>query len=219
MAFDTFGLPTALLADIGGIEVDATISENHRFNSLVTANPIEDGSIISDHIVNLPVVLDMEGRFTDTPFGFIPSIIATGVGSLTQALSAEAAGAAAGVVAIAVAASLLSETRPSLAKSKFQFLVALQVARDVIDVVTGLQTYQNMVIESLSAPRVARDGASLRFNATFREILVAGDVSESNRKRIIDSLWASAITPRQLGIIQKAQATFNPVAQSNLSGL
>lgn len=207
--FDSFGLPTALLTDVGGVKIDAVISENHRYNSLVTQNPIEDGSIISDHIVNLPIILEMEGRFTDTPFGFLSALVAsTAVGALATGLTG--AQAAAGL-AQATAAVLLGESRPGLSKTKFKLLVALQIARSTIDIVTGLQTYSNMVIESLSAPRASRDGKSIRFNATFREILVAGDESESNRERIANDLWSTALTPRQQGIVQKAQATFDPL--------
>ncbi len=207
--FDSFGLPTALLTDVGGVEVDAVISENHRYNSLVTQNPIEDGSIISDHIVNLPVILEMEGRFTDTPFGFLTSLVAgVAVGALTTELTNSQA---IGALTAATATALLSETRPGLSKIKFKLLVALQVTRETIDIVTGIQTYSNMVVESLSAPRSSADGRSIRFNATFRELLVAGDTSESNRERVVDSLWGTVILPRQLGIVQKATASFNPL--------
>ncbi len=210
--FDNFGLPTAILTDVGGVEIDATISENHRYNSLVTQNPIEDGSIISDHIVNLPVILDMEGRLTDTPFGFLSSLVAaTSVGALTQGLTGAQAAAA---LSQATATALLGEARPGLSKTKFKLLVALQIARTTMDIVTGLQTYSNMVMESLSAPRASQDGKSIRFNATFREILVAGDDATSNRERVVEDLWASVLTPRQLGIVQKAAATFDPIAQS-----
>ena len=211
---DSFGLPTAILTDIGGVEVDAVLSEDHRFNTLVTQNPIEDGSNITDHIVSLPFLLEMEGRFTDTPFGFLSSLVASSaVGALTTGLTG--AQAAAGLTQ-ATATALLGEARPGLSKVKFQLLVALQTARETITIVTGIQTYENMVIESLSAPRSGRDGKSLRFTASFREILVAGDTSFSNRRRIVESLWGSALTARQLGIVQKAQASFDPTTQGSL---
>lgn len=213
-SIDSFGLPTTILSSIGGIEVDAVLSENHRYNSLITSNPIEDGSVISDHIVNLPIILDIEGRFTDTPFGFLESIVAgTAVGALTTGLTG--AQAAAGL-SQATAQALLGEIRPGLSKVKFKLLVALQVARETIDIVTGVQIYSNMIIESLSAPRASRDGRSIRFNATLKEILIAGSDSASNRQRVVESLWPAALTPRQRGIVQKAQASFDPTTQPSL---
>ncbi len=213
-SIDSFGLPTALLSSIMGVEVDAVLSENHRYTSLVTANPIEDGSNISDHIVNLPVILDMEGRFTDTPFGLLSSLVAgSAVGALTTGLTGAQAAAA---LSQATATALLGEARPGISKTKFKLLVALQVARETITIVTGLQTYENMVIESLSAPRAGQDGKSIRFNAVFKEILVAGDTSFTNRRRVVEELWGSALTPRQLGIVQKAQASFDPTSQVGL---
>ncbi len=213
MALESFGLPTALLTSIGSVEVDAVTNEEHRYTSLVTQNPIEDGSTVTDHIVNLPVILEMQGRFTDTPFGYLGAIASSAVGALSTSLGA--ADIVAGLTT-ATTAALLGEARPGLSKTKFKLLVALQTIRDVLTVVTGLNTYTNMVLESLSAPITADDGKSLRFTATFRELLIAGDTSFSNRRRIVEDLWGVALEPRQLGIVQKAQASFDPTTQVGL---
>ena len=205
---DSFGLPTAVLSSIGGVEIDAVLSEDHRYDALITENPVEDGSVITDHVVNLPVVLEMECRLTDTPFGYLTAIVAaSAVGALTTGLTG--AQAAAGLTQ-AAASALLGETRPGLSKTKFNLLVALQATREPIDVVTGVQTYGNMFIQSLSAPRSSSDGKSLLFRATFKEVLIAGDDVKTNRQRVVESLWGEALTPRQLGIVQKAQSTFPP---------
>lgn len=203
-----FGIPTVILSSVGGIEIDAVLNETHKFDTLVTENPIEDGSAITDHIVNLPFILEMQGRFTDTPFNFLQVIASSTVGLAAQLTVGEIA---AGLTAAATAA-LLGEQRPGLAKTKFQLLVALQSTRDVISVVTGLTTYENMVLESLSAPRAEQDGQSLRFTASFREIKIAGATITSNREKIVSDLWSRTVDPRALGILQKAEAAFNPLA-------
>ena len=52
---------------VGSIDLDVTIREEHRFSSRVTNYPIEDGTIISDHIINEPDVIVLVGLVTDTP--------------------------------------------------------------------------------------------------------------------------------------------------------
>lgn len=52
---------------VGGIFLDAVISEDHNYNSRVTNYPIEDGTFVSDHIINEPERLEIEGIVSDTP--------------------------------------------------------------------------------------------------------------------------------------------------------
>ncbi|MGH2640061.1 MAG: phage baseplate protein, partial [Rhabdochlamydiaceae bacterium] len=52
---------------IGSIDLDVTIREEHRFASRVTNYPVEDGTIISDHIINEPDIVVLVGLVTDTP--------------------------------------------------------------------------------------------------------------------------------------------------------
>lgn len=56
---------------VGGVTLDATISEDHEFNSRVTNFPVEDGSIISDHIIKEPETLQITGIVTDTPLAIL----------------------------------------------------------------------------------------------------------------------------------------------------
>jgi len=60
------GDPFVILTKIGSIEMDASLDEDHRLDSIVTRNPIEDGSQYSDHIVLLPIVLELTCRVSDT---------------------------------------------------------------------------------------------------------------------------------------------------------
>lgn len=65
MALDIIGFPTIIRASIGAVEIDASLSEVHRFMADITENPVEDGTVFSDHVVLQPVVLEMEGRISD----------------------------------------------------------------------------------------------------------------------------------------------------------
>ncbi len=62
---DKFLDPTIITTKIGTIEIDASLAEDHKYSASLTENPVEDGTVFTDHIVLLPVVLEMEGRISD----------------------------------------------------------------------------------------------------------------------------------------------------------
>lgn len=57
--------------DVAGVVIDAVLSEDHFYNSRVTNYPVEDGRIISDHIINEPETLQITGVVSDTPLSFL----------------------------------------------------------------------------------------------------------------------------------------------------
>ncbi len=65
MALSILGFPTIIRARIGTVEIDASLSEDHLYRAELTENPVEDGTVFTDHVVLLPVVLEMEGRISD----------------------------------------------------------------------------------------------------------------------------------------------------------
>jgi len=56
---------------VGSITFDNTISEEYSFSSRVTSYPVERGSIISDHIFNMPDTVTLTGLVTDTPLNVL----------------------------------------------------------------------------------------------------------------------------------------------------
>ncbi len=65
MGISIFGTPTVVRSRIGNVLIDASLSESHIFNSSLTENPVEDGTIFTDNAVLQPVILEMEGRISD----------------------------------------------------------------------------------------------------------------------------------------------------------
>jgi hypothetical protein len=61
------GQQAVFITKIGEIPLDVSISQVHRFPSRITENPVEDGTLYSDHVVMLPVILEIEGRISDAP--------------------------------------------------------------------------------------------------------------------------------------------------------
>jgi hypothetical protein len=64
---------------IGGYLIDAAISERESLESEVTEYPVESGAVITDHVRNRPLMLDMEFVVSDTPIGEAAAARADGV--------------------------------------------------------------------------------------------------------------------------------------------
>jgi len=56
--------------------------------------------------------------------------------------------------------------------SSFLELEKIMKSKEVLNVVSGLKVYTNMIITSLVLPRTAQNGASLNFSATMEEIRI-----------------------------------------------
>lgn len=61
---------------VGSVELDVTLREDHTYSSRVTTYPVERGTnngfeILSDHIINDPAVVTLEGIVTDTPLSLL----------------------------------------------------------------------------------------------------------------------------------------------------
>ena len=52
---------------VGTVSFDTMVTEEHRYSSRVTYYPVENGTIVSDHIINQPDVVVLSGLVTDTP--------------------------------------------------------------------------------------------------------------------------------------------------------
>ncbi len=191
-ANDYFGLPTTILSRIGVVHVDAVIEEVHRFSNLVTEHPVEDGSPRTDHIVNLPVKLEMEGRITDTPSTASESLITGAAGLVSGALGVPP-------IITVLGQSLANLKLPGRAKAAYQELVSLYESRNTFSVLTGINEYINMVFASLEFPRRAEDGRSIRFKASMTEILVIGVDPLTNAERIADNVANTAVKPINRG--------------------
>jgi len=99
--------------------------------------------------------------------------------------------------------SLLQLRPAGTADDAFKALVALQRSRETFDVITGINVYKNMMLQSLSIPRESSDGRSIRFNAVLKEILIVGDEAETNRDRIAKDVQHTALPVSAKGVVAK----------------
>jgi len=58
---------------IATVTLDATLSEDHEYNSKVTSFPVEDGRVVTDHIIKEPERVQISGIVSDTPLAILTS--------------------------------------------------------------------------------------------------------------------------------------------------
>lgn len=56
---------------IGTFEIDAVVSITPTHQSEATIHPVQDGAEITDHVINRPLSLEVEGVVSDTPLSHI----------------------------------------------------------------------------------------------------------------------------------------------------
>lgn len=132
---------------IGTITVDTHLSEDHSYSSSITTSEIEDGSPINDHVIDEPFRLSVNG--------YISNITTIGIGIAS---------------AVITGTSVLSGKNK--AKDAERELRALRTNKVPFSIVTGLRSYKNMMITSLSFPRSSVTGKGLEFNATFQQVTI-----------------------------------------------
>lgn len=153
------------------IVLDATTQINHNLESSVTDNPIEDGSLISDHVDVKPKRLTITAIMSEAPI------------SLESAIIGNVAGVAGGVVGgfqgniatfgIAALGGQLLNKLGDRVKEAFKAISEIREKKIAVTIQTGLDTYNNMIITSFLPIETASNGDSLSFTASFKEIKVA----------------------------------------------
>lgn len=146
---------------------DATLEETYKGESNPTEFPIEDGSIISDHVIHKQFELPFKGIVTDHPLS-----PADGSGSARQlaAVAATAALPPLGVAALGAGYALASASDPSPSTAAYLKLSALRLSSTLLTIKTKMGTFGSMIIKDLSTPRNAASGSALEFTLTFTRI-------------------------------------------------
>lgn len=166
-----FGLFAVFVTKIGTVSIDVSPNQSHRFPTRITENPVEDGSVMSDHVVLLPLTVEIEGRITDAST------------TLSEGFRAE-----------------------GTAKDGWRELVRLQKQREPFQVVTGLETYENMLLEEVIAMRTPEDGQSVKFAAILREVQIVGRNTPTNRDLVAAEVRHTALGVTDLGFVATQEA-------------
>ena len=131
---------------IGGFEIDAFLSEQYSFSNSVTEIPVEDGSIINDHVT--------EGQDEISVSAFIGKAkFEAWEGDLPETTD-----------------DLPAEDPKARIKQAYFELLRLVREKQPVTVVMGLDTFDNMIITSFNIGREAANGADLPFEMSFKKL-------------------------------------------------
>lgn len=166
-----FNRPTR--AQVGAMQLDASLSENHQRNATISQSPIEDGSNIADHVTVDPIRLSITGLISDSPLSILNSIVGAGLGTITSQVGDALGGigraaAAAGLGSVAS----LATGNPRKPEDSFKYLEELYDNRVPFTVITALRKYDDMVIKSLTVPRNASVGKGLQFTMELEQVII-----------------------------------------------
>ncbi len=145
MSLVTFYFKDQPRGNIGGISVDATISDDVSYRADITEYPVEEGSEISDNIILKPYRLIMRGLISDNPL-----FLANTHENIHY-----------------------NDYSNSRVKNAYETLLDLFFTKEPFDVVTGLDIYQNVFFVAFDINRDADTGEALSFSAKFKQISFA----------------------------------------------
>lgn len=150
MAFENLFIRTE--KSVGGIELDAVLTETHTNQVRLTKNPVELGADITDHAIIEPKRINVVAQVSDTPLG----------------------GAAFGQIVDLVTGLFGSSTSQNITRSNTAYRAMIQLMEqcEPIEVQTKLKLYKNMVITSLSVTQDKNSSRIVLMNIDLEEVLI-----------------------------------------------
>ena len=154
---------------VEALDIDATLSIAESLTAQATEHPVETGGVISDHVIQKPKTLRLEGIISATPVPdnlSVSELQAAGFGmdSYQNAL-------------IDIDGVDTTPPDPLRAQDALETLRAIHAARLPVTVGTGLgdpkmarDLHNDLIIETLEFPRDPTTGDAVRFVATLKEI-------------------------------------------------
>lgn len=150
MAFENLFIRTE--KSLGGIKLDAVLTEAHNNEVSLTTNPVELGAAITDNAVIEPKKITITAQVSDTPIGF----------------------AAVGQIIDNVTGLFGSSTEQSITRSNaaYNALVQLQEQREPIEVQTKLKLYTDMIITGIKTEQDKDTSRIVRLVISLQEVLI-----------------------------------------------
>lgn len=152
---------------ISNIPFDLLVDESHDIEFSITDHAVENGTTISDHIQPELRKVRISGLFTNHSINGAGAFVTEDKelnGRTWKESRVEIEGA---------------EAITNTALERWEALVKCANARQKVRVITALEVYEEMVIETLHADRGPDDGEAIKFDLTLREIRTAEFQSEN----------------------------------------
>lgn len=133
---------------VGTVQFDASVREVHTYSAEATSFPVEDGSVISDHVRRLPDGLEIYGIVTNTPVVYLASLFAPSP----------------------IVEDFLRPT--DRVEAALNEIIRIMEKSELVDVITSLKEYRNMALLRSSIVRDADKGNILDCTMTLRSISI-----------------------------------------------
>jgi hypothetical protein len=191
------------------LQLDACLSQSHKYQNKVTSYPVETGLDIADHIRQEPEQITIEGIVTNSPVSFFPlltdfkTVVNGGKDRVMTAYE----------TLLLVAGRKLVKV-PDLKGEKIN--TTIETKPKLIDISANLRVFNDMVIEDLDFDFDNKTGDSLPFKATAKRIRKA-TTQQSTINYTSGSLYGSGGTPDQTDTADKGQQQTKP--EQHMSGL
>jgi|GEM_PF-2408811 len=194
-------------SSVGDLIIDATHLEVIEYTAKVTEHPIETKESICDHIFKEPLKIKIEGSVTDSAIRFMGvfemPLQNNSIEKLTNSLK-----------------SFLpfnENAKPS--RQAYTILKTYYEARQLVNVVSKLEAFNDMVIEHLTFTNDENTGGRLQFAAELKKIKFAQVKSQLNintRNKQLQALTAKNV---DMGAVEKKQEPANEELRSNLTDI
>ncbi len=150
MAFENLFIRTK--KSIGGIQLDAILTESHNSQITLTRNPVEFGAEITDHAIIEPKKVNILAVVSDTKLGL----------------------AAFGEIIDFITGLFGTSTTINITRSNaaYSALIQLQEFREPIEVQTKLVLYQDMIITNISTIQDKDTSKVVELNISLEEALI-----------------------------------------------
>ena len=137
---------------LGGIQLDAVLSETHNNVVKLSKNPVEFGAEITDHSIVEPKKITIVAEVSDTPLG--TAAFGELIDPVTSLFGTSTSG---------------NNTRSSAA---YNSLILLQEQREPIEVQTRLKLYTNMIITNISTSQDKNSSRMVGMVIALEEIII-----------------------------------------------
>jgi len=150
MAFENLFIRTQKA--IGGIQLDAVISESHVNEVSLTNNPVEFGAEITDNAVVQPKQINILAEVSDTPLGV----------------------AAFGQIVDLVTGLFGSSTSENITRSNaaYNAVIQLQEDREPIQIQTKLKLYTDMIITKVTTIQDKDTSRIVRMSIDLQQVII-----------------------------------------------
>jgi hypothetical protein len=154
--------------------IECTVRESHSMSARTTEHEIEDGSIITDNIINEPVKLELTGINSNTPATLLQSGKSFVVGTAGGQVGGGALSKIASTFALGSVIELAEDSYRGGTESQRAFKQVQKFFNEktTCTIITELEVYSKMMLESFVVDRTARTAESLNFVASFKQATI-----------------------------------------------